>query len=169
MTDKTRSAKEVLDGLTEKDYELIGLKATIAQQAQMIEHLRAGAPNDPRLVSHAEDMSTCTLTNGDGIGYCYNRVDPGQLTAYTAVDMGTAAADGFRDGAASRDAEVEAMREDLEQAKRNPLYSTRRAAARYRHLKASWNDGGLMDRLTENTRPEDWDAAIDADMSKGAN
>jgi len=46
--------------------EVEALQATIAQQAQMIEHLRGGPT-------------------------------PG----FTAVDMGTAAADGFRDGAAS--------------------------------------------------------------------
>jgi len=46
--------------------DLIAAQATIAQQAQMIEHLRGG---------------------------------PTPL--YTAVDMATAAADGFRDGAAS--------------------------------------------------------------------
>jgi len=95
--------------MTEKDWELVGLRATVAQQAQMIEHLRAGAPNDPRLVSHAEDMSTCTLINGDGIGYFYNRVDPEQPAQYTAVDMTTAAADGFRDGAASKEKIIDAL------------------------------------------------------------
>lgn len=63
---ESRSAKEVLQSLTEKDYMIIALEATVAQQAQMIEHLRGGPT-------------------------------PG----YTAVDMANAAADGFRDGAAS--------------------------------------------------------------------
>ncbi|WP_454844108.1 hypothetical protein [Pseudomonas gorinensis] len=36
------STKEALANLTVKDWEIIGLKATIAQQAQMIEHLRGG-------------------------------------------------------------------------------------------------------------------------------
>lgn len=38
----------------------------------------AGAePSAPevKLVSYAEDMSTCTLTKGDGIGYFYDRID----------------------------------------------------------------------------------------------
>lgn len=51
-----------------------------------------------QLVSYATDMTTCTLTNGDGNGYFYNRVDPEQPATYTAVDMTTAAAQGFRDG-----------------------------------------------------------------------
>jgi hypothetical protein len=82
--------------------DLIAAQATIAQQAQMIEHLRGGPT-------------------------------PG----FTAVDMTTAAADGFRDGAASRDAEVEGLREDLEHAKRQPLYSTSRMGT------------GLTHRLTQ--------------------
>lgn len=36
------SAKETLENLTQKDWEMIALKATVAQQAQMIEHLRGG-------------------------------------------------------------------------------------------------------------------------------
>lgn len=36
------SAKEKLTSLTRQDWEMIGLKATVAQQAQMIEHLRGG-------------------------------------------------------------------------------------------------------------------------------
>lgn len=63
-------------------------------------------------------------------------------------------------------AENEALREDLEHARRQPLYSTRRAAARYQHIKSTWHDGGLIDRLAANVLPEDWDAAIDADMGK---
>jgi len=58
--------KEKLESMTQQDWELIAAKATIEQQAQMIEHLRGGPT-------------------------------PG----YTAVDMTTAAADGFRDGVAS--------------------------------------------------------------------
>lgn len=65
-------------------------------------------------------------------------------SGYTAVAMATAAADGFRDGAASNAAD----------------------ANRYQHIKSTWNDGALLDRLKENTLPEDWDAAIDADMGK---
>ncbi|WP_148057456.1 hypothetical protein [Pseudomonas brassicacearum] len=38
-------------------------------------------------------------------------------------------------------------------------------AARYQHIKSTWHDGGLLERLKENTLPEDWSAAIDADMS----
>jgi len=67
-----------------------------------------------------------------------------QSTGFTAVDMTTAAADGFRDGAASAGKDAE----------------------RYRHLKASWHDGGLIERLKTNVLPEDWDAAIDVEMSK---
>lgn len=79
--------------MTEKDWELIGLRATVAQQAKMIEHLRGGLGNEPQLVSYAEDMSTCTLTTGDGTGYFYDRVDPDQPAQYTAVDMANAARD----------------------------------------------------------------------------
>lgn len=68
----------------------------------------------------------------------------GPTPLFTAVDMGTTAADGFRDGVASAGKDAE----------------------RYRHLKASWHDGGLIDRLAANVLPEDWDAAVDADMSK---
>lgn len=60
------SPKEALESMTQQDCELIAANATIAQQAQMIEHLRGGPT-------------------------------PG----YTAADMTTAAAQGFRDGAAS--------------------------------------------------------------------
>lgn len=38
-------------------------------------------------------------------------------------------------------------------------------AARYQHIKSTWHDGRLLERLKENTLPEDWSAAIDADMS----
>lgn len=62
------------DLLTILNDELVTLKATIANQAQMIEHLRGG------------------LTTG-----------------FTAVDMGTAAADGFRDGAASKEKIIDAL------------------------------------------------------------
>lgn len=55
--------------------DLIAAQATIAQQAQMIEHLRGGPT-------------------------------PG----FTAVDMATAAADGFRDGAASNAKDAERYR-----------------------------------------------------------
>lgn len=90
--------------------DLIAAQATIAQQAQMIERLRGGIGNEPQLVSYAEDMSTCTLTTGDGTGYFYDRVDADQPALYTAVDMANAAADGFRDGAASRETEIEDLR-----------------------------------------------------------
>jgi hypothetical protein len=63
---------------------------------------------------------------------------------YTAVDMANAAADGFRDGAASAGKD----------------------AARYQHLKATWEDGGLLERLESNVLPKDWDAEIDRAMSK---
>ena len=46
-----------------------------------------------QLISYATDMSTCTLTNGDGTGYFYDRVDPDQPAQYTAVDMANAARD----------------------------------------------------------------------------
>lgn len=39
-------------------------------------------------------------------------------------------------------------------------------ANRYQHLKATWHDGGLLERLKENTLPEDWDAVVDADIGK---
>lgn len=68
------SAKETLENLTQKDWEMIALKATVAQQAQMIEHLRGGPT-------------------------------PG----YTAVDMANAAADGFRDGVASKEKIIDAL------------------------------------------------------------
>lgn len=61
-----QSTKELLESMTQQDWEIVGLKATIAQQAQMIEHLRGGS-----------------------------------IPCYTAVDMASAAADGFRDGVAS--------------------------------------------------------------------
>lgn len=39
-------------------------------------------------------------------------------------------------------------------------------AARYLHLKATWEDGGLIERLEANVKPEHWDATIDADIKK---
>ncbi|BFT63216.1 hypothetical protein [Pseudomonas moorei] len=63
-------------------------------------------------------------------------------------------------------AENEALREGLEHARRQPLYSTRRNAARYLHLKSTWGDGLLLERLGGNVLPADWDAEIDKDMSK---
>lgn len=102
QTQNLRTAKELIQSMTEQDYKIIALQATVAQQAQMIEHLRGGLGSEPQLVSYAEDMSTCTLTTGDGTGYFYDRVDPDHpTTGYTAVDMANAARDGFRDGAAS--------------------------------------------------------------------
>ena len=41
-----------------------------------VERLRSDLP---RLVSYAEDLSTCTLTMDDGIGYFYNRVTDQEL------------------------------------------------------------------------------------------
>lgn len=46
------------------------------------------------------------------------------------------------------------------------IESLRKTAARYQHIKANWHDGGLIERLWANVLPEDWDKAIDADMSK---
>lgn len=43
----------------------------------------------------------------------------------------------------------------------------RKNSDRYQHLKATWHDGSLIDRLAANVLPEDWDAAVDADMGKG--
>lgn len=40
-------------------------------------------------------------------------------------------------------------------------------ANRYQHIKSTWHDGGLIDRLAANVLPEDWDAVVDADMGKG--
>lgn len=65
-------------------------------------------------------------------------------SAYTAVDMTAAAAQGFRDGVASAGKD----------------------AARYQHLKANWEDGLLLERLGGSVLPQDWDAEIDKDMSK---
>lgn len=62
--------------------------------------------------------------------------------------------------------ENEALRDDLEHARRQPLYSTRRNAARYQHLKATWDDGLLLERLGGNVLPADWDAEIDKDIRK---
>ncbi|MBM6442342.1 hypothetical protein JQF37_01700 [Pseudomonas sp. MIL9] len=39
-------------------------------------------------------------------------------------------------------------------------------AARYQHLKATWDDGLLLERLDSNVLPQDWDAEIDRAMSK---
>lgn len=49
-----QSTKEALENLTQKDWEIIGLKATVAQQAQMIEHLRGG----PTPLFTSVDMGT---------------------------------------------------------------------------------------------------------------
>ncbi|MHC8295347.1 hypothetical protein [Pseudomonas sp. LB3P58] len=45
------------------------------------------------------------------------------------------------------------------------LVDLRREANRYQHIKSTWHDGGLIERLEANVLPEDWDATIDADMS----
>ena len=71
----------------------------------------------------------------------------------------TAAAQGFRDGVASKSepcdgcfmAEAEALRKNSD---------------RYLHLKATWDDGLLLERLGGNVLPADWDAEIDKDISK---
>lgn len=39
-------------------------------------------------------------------------------------------------------------------------------AARYQHLKDTWADGGLLERLDANVKPEHWDATIDADIGR---
>jgi hypothetical protein len=92
---------ENVDDICEK-FELEGLHThpTYKQFKRLFTELNKIA-EPVQLVSYATDMSTCTLTNGDGIGYFYDRVDPDQPAAYTAVDMANAARDGFRDGAAS--------------------------------------------------------------------
>lgn len=92
---------EKVDDICEK-FEMEGLHThpTYKQFKRLFTELNKMA-EPVQLISYAEDMSTCTLTNGDGNGYFYNRVDPDQPATYTAVDMTTAAAQGFRDGVAS--------------------------------------------------------------------
>lgn len=56
------------------------LRTILAQpvKSKLDAYIPASAnPSAPevRLVSYAEDMSTCTLTNGDGNGYFYDRVE----------------------------------------------------------------------------------------------
>lgn len=46
------------------------------------------------------------------------------------------------------------------------IESLRKNAERYQHIKSTWHDGGLFELLAAYVLPEDWDAAIDADMSK---
>lgn len=89
---------ENVDDICEK-FELEGLHThpTYKQFKRLFTELNKIA-EPVQLVSYATDMSTCTLTNGDGIGYFYDRVDPDQPAQYTAVDMANAARDGFRDG-----------------------------------------------------------------------
>jgi len=54
--------------------------------------------------------------------------------------------------------DLKKAREELALAKPN--------AARYQHLKATWEDGGLIAQLDTNVKPEHWDATIDADIAK---
>lgn len=98
--------KQVLESLTKKDWEIIGLKATVAQQAQMIEHLRGG------------------------------------LTGYTAVDMTTAAADGFRDGLAafSADGKRNVLAEVFFQQGDDPFISAVRGRICVEQLEAAQRD-----------------------------
>lgn len=56
MSEKPRTAKEVIQNMTEKDYKIIALEATVAQQAKMIEHLRGG----PTPLYTAVDMDNAT-------------------------------------------------------------------------------------------------------------
>ncbi|MDR6163535.1 hypothetical protein [Pseudomonas fluorescens] len=146
---KTRipSAKRVLQSLTETDHKIIALEATVAQQAKMIEHLRGGLGNEPQLVSYAEDMSTCTLTTGDGTGYFYDRVDADQPALYTAVDMANAARGGFRDGVASKSepcdgcfmADAEALREANDKlTRRNAMLEENVQAMTETHVLYTW-------------------------------
>ena len=123
-----------------------------------------------RLDSYAEDMSTCTLTNGDGIGYFYNRVDPDQPAGYTAVDMTTAAAQGFRDGAASKSepcdgcfmADAEALRKDAERYRWTSIEGNwvARMFGKWRAHVGAYGDASPTEWY--ETREE----AIDAAMSK---
>ncbi|KAB0509627.1 hypothetical protein [Pseudomonas moorei] len=46
------------------------------------------------------------------------------------------------------------------------IEALRKNSARYLHLKATWDDGLLLERLGGSVLPEDWDAEIDKDMSK---
>ena len=57
------SAKEVLSGMTEQDYKIIALEATVAQQAKMIEHLRGG----PTPLYTAVDMANAARDERRGI------------------------------------------------------------------------------------------------------
>lgn len=91
--------------------ELEKAKATIAQQAQMIERLRGGAQNDLKIVLENVD-DICEKFEMEGLHthptykqfkrlFAELKEATEQPSQYTAVDMTTAAADGFRDGAAN--------------------------------------------------------------------
>lgn len=58
-----RSPREAIANMTEKDWELIGLRATVAQQAAMIEHLRGG----PTPLYTAVDMANAARDERRGI------------------------------------------------------------------------------------------------------
>lgn len=57
------SAKSIFENMTEQDREIILLKATVAQQAQMIEHLRGG----PTPLYTAVDMANAARDERRGI------------------------------------------------------------------------------------------------------
>jgi hypothetical protein len=75
MSDQPRSTKEVLQSLTEKDYRLVALQATVAQQAQMIESIKA---ENGALLTALKGMTSM-------YGYCWDLVDGGLLCMHSNV------------------------------------------------------------------------------------
>lgn len=63
----SRSAKDVLESLTEKDYELIALQATVVQQAQMIEHLRGNLQEAIAMDCNDDVIEACAEVERSGI------------------------------------------------------------------------------------------------------
>lgn len=72
--------RQVLDflGIALRNVDVVG-KVYMSEIRQGFEHMRARqsapAAKEVRLLSVADDMSTCTLSNGDGQGYFYDRIE----------------------------------------------------------------------------------------------
>lgn len=163
----SRSPREAIANMTEKDWELIALRATVAQQAQMIEHLRGG----PTPLYTAVDMANAARDGfRDGVESRRSimlalteeiRLDDALiaerdrlLNLFECPDHGQCVPYAME--------QVAALRKDLESHKRMLLAAACEIGAIGKALKADMNADGdellgtVIDLKAQNTRMMEW-------------
>lgn len=74
--------RELLERVASAEIGMSAKKDQCAAAHELRELLEVAPAEDVRLISHAEDMSTCTLVKGDdGKGYFYDRIDAEDVRA----------------------------------------------------------------------------------------